>query len=186
MRSPRDDLGVRLAEQRDRVDHKRRRDIRQFSHRMRAAAIVASAFFVLVAYVLSLVRLRWGLFLPEAVVRGGYLIAWFYLASLPLVFGVRTRLFAYVFYEHWLWLTMWFGFPLDYYVIQFSVRDWEWIPLLTLSLIFLGRLLRSRRERGFVEEINVNAMLWDHLFPLGVVDLITWGFWNVRKDLRLR
>lgn len=184
MRPPRDDLSTRLAAQRDQTDYKRRRAIRQFSHRMRAAAIVASAFFALVAYVLGLLALRWGLILPEGAARVGYLIIWLYLASLPLLFGLRTRLFAYVLYEHWLWLALWFGLPLDYYVVQFRIPGWEWIPLVTLGLILLGRILRTRRERGFSGELLANATLWDHLFPLGVVDLLTWGFWNTRRNLR--
>ena len=162
-------------------DYRLRLAVRQFAHRMRAAAIIAGVFFVLVAYVARLLTLRFGIAFPAYVTPAGYLIAWLYLASLPLLFGLRTRLFGYVLQEHWTWLAVWFGLPLDYFVVQFRFERWSWIPIVFLSALLLGWLLRSWRDARFSQELRRQIDLWEQLLPLGILDLLTLNFWSVRR-----
>ena len=173
--------GVRIHH--DREDYRLRLSVRQFAHRMRAAAIIAVLFFALVAYVARLLSHQMGVEFPAIIALTAYFIVWLYLASLPLLFGLRTRLFGYVFQEHWMWLAVWFALPLDYFVVQFQFKRWPWIPILFLGSLLLGWLLRSGRNERFSKELHRQINLWEQLLPLGILDLLTLNFWSVRRHV---
>ena len=149
---------------------------------MRAAAIVSGFFFVLVAYVVHLTSLLTGLELPPVVAPLGYFMAWLYLASLPLLFGWRTRLFRYVLQEHWTWLAVWLGLPIDYFIVHFHFQRWSWIPVVFGVMLLLGWLLRPWRDGRFVQELHHRRDLWERLLPLGILDLVTLNFWSMRPE----
>ncbi len=170
--------GVRI--QHDREDYRLELSVRQFAHRMRAAAIIAVLFFTLAAYVVRLLSLRIGVEFPETIAFVGYVIVWLYLASLPLLFGLRTHLFGYVLQEHWTWLAIWFALPLDYFVVQFQFKRWPWIPIVFLGFLLIGWLMRSWRNERFSKELHRQMNLWERLLPLGILDLLTLNFWSIR------
>ena len=163
-------------------DYRLRLSVRQFAHRMQAAAIIASFFFILVAYVARLVSIQIGVEFPATVAPVGYFIVWLYLASLPLLFGLRTRLFGYVIQEHWTWLAVWFALPLDYFVLRFQFGRWPWVPIVFLGFLLLGWLMRSWRNEWFSKELHRQISLWERLLPLGILDLLTLNFWSVRQE----
>ncbi len=173
-------IGVKIHH--DQEDYRLRLSVRQFAHRMRAAAIIAVMFFALVAYVIRLLSPRIGVEFPATIALVGYVIVWLYLASLPLLFGLRTRLFAYVLREHWTWLAVWFALPLDYFVVRFQFGRWPWIPVVFLGLLLLGWLIRSGRNERFSEELHRQISLWERLLSLGILDLLTLSFWSVRQE----
>ena len=166
----------------DQEDYRLRLSVRQFAHRMRAAAIIAGFFFALVAYVVRLVSLQIGVELPAPIASVGYFIVWLYLASLPLLFGLRTRLSGYVLQEHWTWLAVWFALPIDYFVVRFQFRHWPWIPVVFLGFLLLGWLIRSWRNERFSKELHRQIGQWERLLPLGILDLLTLNFWSVRRE----
>lgn len=174
---------TRVRTRQDQEDYRLRLSVRQFSHRLRAAAIVAGFFFVLLAYVMHLILLQAGLETPSFVAPAGYTIVWLSIALMPLLFGLRTRLYGYVLKEHWMWLAIWWALPLDYYVVRFQYRQWSWIPVIFISMLALGWLLRSRRNKWFRTELNRHISYWERLLPLGVLDLLTLNYWSVRQDV---
>ncbi len=177
---PASELAERLQQRRDEALYRRQRAVRWFAHRLRVAAILISLLWLLLAYILALLRLRWQVTVPQIVDQGLMVLLWLYAASLPLLLAWRTRLRAYVLYEHWAWLVLWLALPLDWFVLRVSVGRWSWIPVLTLALLVLGRLLRRWRWRRFRREMIASELLWQRLLPLGVLDLLTWGFWSRR------
>ena len=173
-------IGVRRH--RGQEDYRLRLSVRRFAHQMRAAALIAGFFFVLVAYVARLVSVQIGVELPKTIVQAGYFIVWLYLASLPLLFGLRTRLFGYVIQEHWTWLAVWFALPIDYFVVQFQFRRWPWVPIVFLGLLLLGWLMRYWRDERFSKELYLQMGLWERLLKLGILDLLTLNFWSIRQE----
>ncbi len=182
MRFPGDDLGTRLTTQREERAYRRRRAVRQFSHRMRAAGLIGAIFILLLVLVLSL--LRWRVDLPQFQVaaRVLFVIGWLYLALFPLLFAFRTHLIAYLLQEHWIWLSAWLVLPVDYFVIRFGIGAWQWIPIFFFGLLLLGRGLSDWRNQRFLTELEANQSLWERLTPLGVLDLLLLGFWNSQRD----
>lgn len=178
MTLPRSDLSDRLRQRRDDALYRRQRAVRQFAHRMRAAVILVCLLWALMAYSLALLRIRWQVQVPLWLDDGLMALTWAYGVGLPLVFIWRTRLSAYVLYEHWIWLTLWLALPLDWYVLRLGVGRWSWLPVLTLALLGLGRLLAPRRRQRFERELIQQAMIWQHLLSLGVRDLLIIGFWR--------
>lgn len=182
MNSSGDKRQIRVGTRQDRVDYHLRLSVRQFSHRMRAAAIVAGVFFVLLAYVLQLLSLQTGVEFPPVIVTVGYFVAWFFIASMPLLFGLSTRLFGYMFKEHWMWLAVWWALPIDFFVFRFQYQRWSWVPVLFIGLLALGWLLRARRNEWFTTELQRQSSLWERLLPLGVLDLLTLNYWPIQRD----
>ncbi len=173
---------TRVNTRQDQEDYRLRLSVRQFSHRMRAAAIVLGFFFVLLAYVIHLASLLADMEAPLFIAPAGYFIAWLTIALMPLFFGLRTRLFGYVIKEHWIWLAVWWALPIDYYVVRFQYQRWPWIPVIFIGLLALGWLLRSKRNDWFTTELQRHVSFWERLLPLGVLDLLTLSYWSVRRD----
>jgi len=167
---------------RDQENYRLRLSVRRFAHQMRAAAIIAGFFFVLVAYVARLVSIQTGVELPTRIAWAGYFIAWLYLASLPLLFGLRTRLSGYVLQEHWTWLAVWFALPIDYFVVRFQFSHWPWVPIIFLGFLLLGWLIRYWRNERFSKELHLQVGLWDRLLKLSILDLLTLNFWSIRQE----
>ncbi len=173
---------VRVSNQSGQENYRLQLSVRQFSHRMRAAAIVAGVFFVLIAYVVRLLLLQSVVQISPFVTLAGYLVAWFYIASMPLLFGFRTRLVGYVVKEHWMWFAVWWALPLDYYVVKFQFLHWPWIPVTFIALLAFGWLFRSRRNELYLTELQHQIPFWERLLPLGVLDLLTLNYWSVRRE----
>ncbi len=173
---------IRVNIQQGKSDYRLLLSVRQFSHRMRAAAVVAGFFFVLLAYVIRLFSLQTGIEVPSFITPAGYFIAWSFIASMPLLFWLHTRLFGYVIKEHWMWLAVWWAFPIDYYLVRFHYQRWPWIPVIVIGLLTLGWLLRSWRNKRFTDELQRQISLWERLLPLGILDLLTLNYWSIRRD----
>jgi len=173
---------TRVSTRQGQEDYRLRLAVRQFSHRMRAAAIVAGLFLVLLAYVIRVVSLQIDVEIPSFIVSAGYFIAWLYIASMPLLFGLRTRLSGYVMKEHWMWLVVWWALPIDYFLVRFNYQRWSWIPVVFIGLLALGWLLRSWRNERFATELQRHLPLWERLLPLGILDLLTLNYWSIQRD----
>lgn len=177
---PGDDLAARLNEREERQSYRRQRAVRQFSHRLRIGGVLAGVLAALLFYVLSLAALRLDLELPSEIAFAIFALTWLYLVLLPLLFALRTRLFAYVLQEHWMWLAAWLALPIDWFFIRMRTSQIQWLPILFLLLLALGQVLRRWRQRRFSAELEAHVPLWECLLPLDVLDLVTFGFWNAR------
>ncbi|HIQ05648.1 MAG TPA: hypothetical protein EYH31_08120 [Anaerolineae bacterium] len=170
---PGKDLATALAEQRARQEHERRRRVRAFANRLRlaAAAIVTSAaltsvviggFLTRVGFSSSTTWMNW--------LWGG---VWVYLAALLLVFWRRTRLAAYLLKEHWLWLALLVGVPLD--LLLLSSLGHVWVPT-WLALVLMGSLLHRWRSRRAENELSTRASDWDRLVTLPLEEILLLRF----------
>ena len=179
-----EDLAQKLAKQRANATYRRLRSIQQFSHRFRLAGILVVTLFLLLSYIFYLLSLRHTHPAYRFLAWGMLILAWGYLLALPLVFGWRLSLPAYVLRKHWMWLAVAVGLPIDVYLLPvFLYPDptawWTQLPLVFFAMLFWGLLRRGTRERAFRAEVSRRKATWDRLLRLGVLDLALFGFWDV-------
>ncbi len=181
-----DDLALKLAKQRANAEHRRLRSIQQFSHRFRFAGVLVMALFLLLSYILYVLAQRQTHPFYLTLAWTSLILGWAYLLALPLAFGWRLALPAYVLRKHWVWLSVAVGLPIDVYLLPAIFHPdasalWARIPLVFFAMLFWGLIRRGARERAFREEVHRRERLWDQLLRLGVTDIALFGFWRLRS-----
>ena len=182
-----DDLAKKLRKQKSDADYRRQREIQQFSHRFRFAAIVMLTMLMLLGFIFYVLALRSPQPLFSYLVIFSFLAGWLYLIILPVSFLIRTTLVAYVLEKHWVWLSLAIGLPIDLYFLPkpsaTSVFSWIGrIPIIFFAFLLWGFIRRKQRKTVFLQEIKLKDDLWTRLLPLGVLDIALFGFWNIRPS----
>ncbi|RUA15457.1 MAG: hypothetical protein DSY55_06250 [Clostridia bacterium] len=180
-----DDLAKKLQKQKADADYRRRREIQQFSHRFRFAAITMLTLLMLLGFIFYVLALRNPHPLLTYLVVFSFLAGWLYLLILPVSFLIRTTLVAYVLEKHWVWLSLAIGLPIDLYFLPkpaaTSVFSWIGrIPIIFFAFLLWGFIRRKQRKTVFLQEVRLKEALWTRLLPLGVLDIALFGFWNIR------
>jgi len=181
------DLAQKLNQKKADADYRRLRAIQQFSHRMRAAAIIMTFFFLTLGFIFYMLNVKsqqpvFAWLMIVAVIAG-----WAYLLALPIFFVLRTTLLAYVLEKHWVWLSLVVGLPIDIYFLPSPEQSgpagvFGRIPIVFFALLLWGFIRRKARRQVFQKETKKHDELWTRLLPLGVLDIALFGFWRIRPQ----
>ena len=182
-----DELARKLKKQKADADYRRQREIQQFSHRVRFAAVIMLTFLLLLGFIFYVMDMRWPSPLFNYLVFLTFLSGWLYLLFLPILFFIRTSLLAYVLEKHWVWLSLVIGLPIDLYFMpapsQTSVFGWIGsMPIIFFALLLWGFIRRHARREVFLKEARAKEALWSRLLLLGTLDIALFGFWNIRPQ----
>ncbi len=184
---PDPDLAEKLKQKKANEAHRRQRAIQQFSHRVRFAALIVIAFFFFLGFIFFKIQIGRQQQIFGYLMYASLLAGWAYMVALPLLFGYRTTLWAYVFEKHWVWLSMGFGLPLDIFLLPAigetgSLGVFGRIPLAFFSFLIWGFFRRGSRRRAFKEETDEHHNLWTRLLTLGILDIAFLGFWKMNPS----
>jgi len=181
---PDPDLAQKLSQKKANEEHRRDRAIQQFSHRVRFAAVIVIFFFLFLGFIFFKLQMGRQQQFFTYLMYASMLAGWVYMLTLPLLFGYRTTLWAYVFEKHWVWLSMAFGLPIDAFLLSaIGESSSTWIlgrlPLVFFSFLLWGFIRRGARRQAFREESREHYQLWTRLLTLGILDIAFWSFWNM-------
>ena len=181
------DLAQKLQKKKEDDRYRRLREIQQFSHRFRFAALLVVFFFMALGFIFYSLNLRtqqplFAWFMLASVIAGGL-----YLLALPFFFALRTSLLAYVLEKHWVWLAMALGLPIDIYFMPGPdatgpLSLWARMPITFFAFLLWGFIRRKARRRVFEVEVRKHDDLWAKLLPLKTLDIALFGFWKIRPS----
>jgi hypothetical protein len=175
-----DPLSLAEALEKQKRDSERRlmRGVRAFANRMRLAAFGAVA----VGGLLTLAAQAWGRAYDLAwsgnIMLAILVLTWAYAAALLGIFWWRTRFGAHVLKNHWTWLAVLVGIPIDVFQAFYARRR---VPA-WLLLILAGSLFWRWRTIRAEEEIRAHAPQWEQLFRMSWNGLLLMRFPAVRAE----